>query len=139
MTTEQELARNESPQFDLLALDAFSSDAIPVHLLTKEAFDLYLRQIKPDGIIAVHVSNRYLNLRPVVEKLAQNFGLSTAVIYDDNDPNWWIYATTWILVTKNKEFLNQSAILDVTEEPETYKRPAPLWTDDFASLYSIMK
>ena len=136
---EDELAKKQPQQFDLLALDAFSSDAIPVHLLTKEAFDLYLQHLKPDGVIAVHVSNRYLNLRPVVEKLAEKFGMSCAVVYDDNDPNWWIYATTWVLVSRNKDFLTQAAIADVTEAPEKTKRPAPLWTDDFASLYSIMK
>ena len=139
LTMEQEIARGESQQFDLLALDAFSSDAIPVHLLTREAFALYLKQVKPGGVIAVHVSNRYLHLRPVVEKLAEHFGMTAATIYNDNDPNWWIYATSWILVSKNRDFLAQPAIADVTEEPEKRPKPAPLWTDDYASLYSILK
>jgi len=139
LSMERELAEQRSPQFDLLALDAFSSDAIPVHLLTKEAFEIYLKEIKPDGVIAVHISNRYLNLRPVVEKLAENFGMGVVSISDDDQPNWWIYATTWMLVTKNKEFLAQPAIRDAAENPETRKRPAPLWTDDFTNLYSILK
>jgi hypothetical protein len=139
LTMEQELARGEKQQFDLLALDAFSSDAIPVHLLTREAFAMYLQHLKSDGVIAVHVSNRYLHLRPVVEKLAEHFGMSTATVYNDNDPNWWIYATSWILVSKNKEFLAQPAIAGVAEEPEKRSKPAPLWTDDYASLYSILK
>ncbi|MES1194702.1 MAG: fused MFS/spermidine synthase, partial [Opitutus sp.] len=66
LSMERELANRESQQFDVLALDAFSSDAIPVHLLTVEAFGIYLSHLKPDGVIAVHVSNRYLELRPVV-------------------------------------------------------------------------
>ena len=136
---EQEVAGGKSQQFDLLALDAFSSDAIPVHLLTREAFEIYLRQIKPDGVIAVHISNRYLNLRPVVERLAANFGLSVATISDDNEPEWWIYATTWMLVTKNKAFLASTKIKDATEAADSESKTAPLWTDDFASLYSILK
>ncbi|MEX2044547.1 MAG: fused MFS/spermidine synthase, partial [Opitutus sp.] len=136
---ERELALQDPQQFDFLALDAFSSDAIPVHLLTKEAFELYLGHLKPDGIIAVHVSNRHLNLRPVVEKAAESLDLHVAVIYEDYEPEWWIYATTWILVTRNREFLDQPVIAEVTEEPETTDRPAPLWTDEYASLYSIMK
>lgn len=136
---ERELALGEAQQFDVLVLDAFSSDAIPVHLLTKEAFELYLSHLKPDGVIAVHVSNRYLNLRPVVERVAGHLDLNVAVIYEDYEPDWWVYATTWILVTRNQEFLEQYAIESVTEEPETWERPPPLWTDEYASLYSIMK
>jgi len=136
---ERELAAKQDQKFDLLALDAFSSDAIPVHLLTREAFDIYLRQIKPDGVIAVHISNRYLNLRPVVEKLAESFGLHVVSISDDHEPEWWIYATTWMLVTKNKAFLDQDGIRDAAEAPEVGGKGSPLWTDDFASLYSIMK
>jgi len=136
---ERELAEKQSQQFDLLALDAFSSDAIPVHLLTKEAFEIYLRQLKPDGVLAVHISNRYLDLRPVVEKLAAHFGLEVVHLSDDNEPDWWIYATSWMLVTKNKAFLEKERIRDISEGPETSKKPGVLWTDDFASVYAIMK
>ena len=136
---ERELEEKKPQQFDLLALDAFSSDAIPVHLLTKEAFAIYLQQMKPDGVLAVHISNRYLNLRPVVEKLAAHYGLEAVSISDDNEPDWWIYATTWILVTKNKELLQTDKIREAAEAPETGGKPFPLWTDDFASLYSILK
>ena len=136
---ERELEAKNSQQFDLLALDAFSSDAIPVHLLTKEAFEIYWQHLKPDGVLAVHISNRYLNLRPVVEKLAKHFDLEAVSISDDNEPEWWIYATTWVLVTKNKAFLQTEKIRDAAEAPETAGKDAPMWTDDFASLYSILK
>jgi spermidine synthase len=136
---ERELAENNLQKFDLLALDAFSSDAIPVHLLTKEAFEIYLKQIKPDGVIAVHISNRYLNLRPVVEKLAEQFGMATVTISDDDAPNWWIYATTWVLVSKNKAFFEIENIRDKAEAAEAAGKTMPLWTDDYASLYTIMK
>jgi hypothetical protein len=136
---EQEVARKQFQQFDLLALDAFSSDAIPVHLLTVEAMAIYLQQLKPDGVLAVHISNRYLDLRPVVEKLAEKFGLSVLSISDDNEPNWWVYATTWMLLTRNKEFAAIEALRDAADAPAALKADSPLWTDDFASLYSIMK
>jgi spermidine synthase len=135
---ERELADGKPQEFDLLALDAFSSDAIPVHLLTREAFAVYLQHLKPDGVLAIHISNRYLDLRPVVEKLAQTFGLGVTTISDDNEPNWWVYATTWMLVSRNRGFLETEAIREVADAPGNHPN-APLWTDDFASLYSIMK
>ncbi len=139
LVMEQEVEEKRLQNFDLLALDAFSSDAIPVHLLTKEAFEIYMKQIKPDGVIAVHISNRYLDLRPVVEKLAEHFGLQVATISDDNEPEWWIYATTWMVLSKNKAIMEHEEIKDVAEAPEPTNRNFPLWTDDFASLYTIMK
>ncbi len=138
LTMEREVAGGQSQQFDLLALDAFSSDAIPVHLLTREAFEIYLQQLKPGGVMAVHISNRYLNLRPVVEKLAENFGMSVLGISDDDEPNWWIYATTWMLLSRNKDFLALDAVRNAADTAES-SGSSPLWTDDFASLYSIMK
>lgn len=135
---ERELAAGKPQQYDLLALDAFSSDAIPVHLLTREAFGVYLQHLKPDGVLAIHISNRYLDLRPVVEKLAQTFGLGVATISDDDEPNWWVYATTWMLVSRNQNFLAIDAIREAADAPGNHGN-APLWTDDFASLYSIMK
>jgi spermidine synthase len=136
---EQEVAHNNAQQFDILALDAFSSDAIPVHLLTKEAFEIYRKQIKPDGVIAVHISNRYLELRPVVEKVAAHFDMGVVTISDDDQQDWWIYATTWMLVTKNKAFLEQEEIRERAEPPDEEEHTFPMWTDDFASIFSIMK
>ncbi len=141
LVMEREIAANKPQRFDLLALDAFSSDAIPVHLLTKEAFELYLKQIKPGGVLAVHISNRYLDLKPVVEKLAAHYGLHVATISDDDSSDWWVYATTWMLVTANKDFLEKGRIREAAakEEPSKKTEKLPLWTDDFASVYSIMK
>ena len=136
---ERELAENQPQAFDLLALDAFSSDAIPVHLLTKEAFEIYWKHLTPNGVLAIHISNRYLDLQPVVERLAEHFKLSVVTIPDDNEPDWWIYATTWMIVTRNKEFLESERIKDVAELPDAERKNSPLWTDDYASLYSIMK
>ncbi|PTX97903.1 fused MFS/spermidine synthase [Opitutus sp. ER46] len=139
LSMEYELAAHEPQKFDLLALDAFSSDAIPIHLLTREAFAIYLQQLKPDGIIAVHISNRYLDLRPVVERLAGEFDLTAVTISEDDEPNWWVYRTTWMLVSRNRALLETPEIREVSEGLE---RPAiyqPLWTDDRASLYQVLK
>jgi hypothetical protein len=139
LSMERELAEGHPQHFDVLALDAFSSDAIPVHLLTVEAFAVYLQHLEPDGIIAVHTSNRYLNLRPVVENLARHFGLHAVAIRDDPpDKHWWLFRTTWILVTRNRAVLSNPAIQLAASPPE----PRPdigLWTDDHASVYEILK
>src|ERR1043165_6477368 len=139
LTMEREVADGGSQKFDLLALDAFSSDAIPVHLLTRESFAIYLKQLNANGIIAVHVSNRYLDLRPIVQNLADHFQLSYAIIPDDYEEKWWIYRTTWILVTRDKALLEVEAIKDKTEEPPKKRLTNTLWTDDCASLYPIVK
>lgn len=137
LSMERELAENQPQHFDLLALDAFSSDAIPVHLLTKESFAMYLQELAPDGVLAVHTSNRYLNLEPVVKRLAAEFGLTAATIADDDEPNWWTYRTTWILVTRNQELLESPDIAEVAEI--SHDRPNPLWTDDHASLFAVLR
>jgi SAM-dependent methyltransferase len=137
LSMEREVAGGQSQQFDLLALDAFSSDAIPVHLLTKESFALYLKQLKPGGVLAVHTSNRYLRLGPVVHRLADAFGLTAVTVYDDNEPEWWVYRTTWVLVTANHELLDAPEIVAATGwESMTH---APLWTDDHTSLFEVLR
>ncbi len=79
------LERDEPQAFDVLVLDAFSGDSIPTHLLTKEAFRVYLKHLNDDGILAVHITNRYLNLAPVVRRLAAESGLKTTRIFQDGN------------------------------------------------------
>ena len=133
----------EPPQnFDLLVLDAFSSDAIPVHLLTREAFALYGRHLNTNGIIAVHISNHYLDLEPVVVKLAREFGYQLAAIdYDDteNDGEWWLYSSTWVLLSRSEQIINSPAIHEAAYTVSTNAVKGPVWTDDFASLFQILK
>ena len=136
---ERELALGKTQSLDLLALDAFSSDAIPVHLLTREAFGIYLKHLKPDGVIAIHISNRYLDLQPVVERLAQEFDLGVACISDEPIDDWWLYSTTWMLVSRDRSLLTTQKIAAATETPKPGRPPGILWTDDNANLYSIMK
>ncbi|MCX6922251.1 MAG: fused MFS/spermidine synthase [Verrucomicrobia bacterium] len=132
---------NEPPQhFDLLVLDAFSSDAIPVHLLTKEAFEVYERHLNTNGVIAVHISNHYLNLQPVVVNLARHFGYKLASIdFVENDEEWWYYASTWILLTRNEKIINSPDIRHVASKVKANSVNVPLWTDDFASLFQILR
>jgi spermidine synthase len=140
LVMEQELARGENQNFDLLALDAFSSDAIPVHLLTEEAFGIYLRHLRPGGVLAVHISNRYLDLRPVVEALARRYAMHFVTIDDEPEAEqWWLYASTWMLLTQDKKFLEQPDIADVAQEAPDADAEVVLWTDDHASMFKVLK
>lgn len=138
LSMEHELAAGAPQRFDILVLDAFSSDAIPIHLLTKEAFAIYLRELKPAGVLAVHTSNRYLNLRPVVERLAAEDGLRVAFIDDAGDDKN-VYATTWMLVTRNQPFLDQPEINAVAQWPVDPPETQPLWTDDHAGIFQVLR
>jgi spermidine synthase len=138
----------EPPQeFDVLALDAFSSDAIPVHLLTKEAFALYARHMRTNGIIAVHISNRYLDLEPVVLNLAKQFSYKVAAVeFDDEDKEdnsteteWFYYSSTWMLLTNDPDVLTAPAIQKAVKIHQPSNRKIPLWTDDFASLFQVLE
>ena len=91
-----------SQQFDVLAVDAFSSDAIPVHLLTREAVALYFRHLQPNGILAVHVSNRYLDLVPVVSRHARDFAKSAIDVDDDGTDADYLSSSDWVLVTADR-------------------------------------
>jgi hypothetical protein len=123
-------------RFDVLVLDAFTSDAIPVHLLTREAFEIYLRHMNPGGIIAVHISNRHLDLEPVVVGLADEFGLKRVRRESGSSAEDTEFTTDWILLTNNEAFL---------AKPEVRENAAPLparpcyWTDDFSDLFTIIR
>jgi hypothetical protein len=130
---------SEPPQqFDVLVIDAFSGDAIPVHLLTKEAFALYFRHLKPNGILAVHTSNTYLNLAPVVKLLAEDAQYSARLIASEEDAPALITSADWVLVTRNERFLNipETSVGSESVSVPTHLR---LWTDDYNNLYKILR
>ncbi len=128
----------EPPQgFDVLAVDAFSGDSVPVHLITAEAMDVYIRHMKPDGIIAFHVTNRFLWLPPVVENLAKAKGMYATLIHDEND-NPLLRNTDWVLVARNPEVLAQAAIRS-RSMPIRGIPGLGVWTDDFNNLYDVLK
>ena len=130
------LEREPIQNFDVLAVDAFSSDSIPVHLITEEAVGIYLKHMKPDGVIAYHVSNRFLDLKPVVQMIAEKHGLAVGWVRDTYDDG----STTsdWVLLTRAKNLLLKPDILEATYiiPPEPGWR---LWTDDFNNLVQVMK
>jgi hypothetical protein len=140
LSLEDELAHDAPQHFDVLALDAFSSDAIPIHLLTEEAFALYLKHLKTDGVIAVHISNRYLDLRPVVEGLAKRYGLSLVTISENpSDDDWWLYRTTWCLLSRDPQRFATAEFQDAADEPSDETAETILWTDDRASLVGVLR
>jgi hypothetical protein len=139
LSLENELRREERQEFDVLVIDAFSGDAIPVHLLTKEAFEIYLAHMRPDGIIAVHISNRYLDLEPVVYGLADHFDLQTAAIEVTGDDDKFTDSCTWILVTKSTEFLQSQVIEDAQTAVDPATRRTLLWTDAHSDLFRVLK
>lgn len=131
------LEREPPQNFDILAIDAFSSDAIPVHLITREAMKVYLRNVKPDGAIAFHVTNRYLQLAPVVKQLADEVGYEAVLVTDDPQEHW-LSRTDWVIVTKNRNFIDDP---DVKAKRANIVPIAGLkpWTDDFNNLFQILK
>jgi spermidine synthase len=133
------LAHEPPQKYDVLAIDAFSGDAIPVHLITREAVALYRKHLSPGGILAFHVSNKFLNLVPVVHQEAQNAGLGDAyIVSQDDDDNTGAYESDWVLMTDNSEFLAKHKVQDSTSEI-TSKPGLRLWTDDYNSLLPILK
>jgi len=129
----------EPPQiFDVLLVDAFSGDAIPVHLLTEEAFALYLRHLRPNGILAFHVSNQYLNLAPVVRQLAAHYGYPAVLVHSPKEGSQLLSSATWVLTTRNHEFLTRSEIANATE-PIPPQPGLRIWTDDYNNLLQVIR
>jgi hypothetical protein len=125
-------------RFDVLSVDAFSGDAIPVHLLTREAFATYMQTVKPNGVIAFHVSNRYLNLPPVIDQIAQEAGFKTALISDHPTPASLADASDWVLVTRNGAILQLPEVAEHSSQI-TSRTGLPVWTDQFSNLFQILK
>jgi len=122
----------ESPQdFDVLAVDAFSGDSIPVHLITLEAVESFLRHMKPSGVIAYHVSNRFLDLKPVLLAIAEKHKLEYAFV-DQRDKDGGT-TSDWILLARDKKIILRPEIVASTEPvvPEPGWR---LWTDAYNNL-----
>ena len=132
-----EMERESAQQYDVLVIDAFSSDSIPVHLLTLEAVGIYLKHLKPDGVIAFHVTNRFLRLAPVVKRIADELKLATVLIVDDAEESD-LARTDWVLVTRHAARLKSETIEKAASEI-TEIDGLRLWTDDFNNLFQILK
>ncbi|MCC6676769.1 MAG: fused MFS/spermidine synthase [Phycisphaerales bacterium] len=136
----QMLAREADGRYGLIVLDAFSSDAIPVHLMTKEAFEMYLRKLRPDGIIAVHISNRYFDLSHVLGALGRELNLVGYGKFDKPSPEeerMGKTASEWVMIARRMEDLGD---LNRNRDWSTmrYRPGDPLWTDDFSNVLSVL-
>jgi hypothetical protein len=136
------LERQRDASFRLLVLDAFSSDSIPIHLLTREALRLYMRKLQPHGVLAFHISNRYLELHNVVAKTALAEGMVSAY-HDDSfvDEELALQGKTasqWMVVARTWEDLRP--ILHSNPAWEKLTAPdGPVWSDDFSNLLSVFE
>ena len=141
LSLEREEGAGEPP-WDVLVLDAFTGDAVPVHLLTAEAFDLYRRRLAPGGVIAAHISNRHVDLAPVVRAQALALGAISLLVESEPDPEAYRYETTWVLITWSSDFVTDPSVLsrarpfsgEAAEPGEAYR-----WTDDYSNLFRVLR
>ena len=139
---ERELRERGSLELDILIVDAFNGDAIPVHLLTEEAFAIYEQHLAPDGILAIHVSNLHFDLKPVIRARAEAMNLVAVLVESDADEDKGLFVSDWMLVTANGEFLSDPELqslwsprrADVSTRLEDF-----LWTDDFSNLFRSLR
>ncbi len=136
---EHELAQQGPQGFDVLAIDAFSSDAIPIHLITREAVEVYWKHLAKDGILTVHISNRSLDLTPVTRGLAEVCGCEAARIDSAVDESMGVKRAKWVLLTSNQAFLDSPAVREAIDPWNGEDKPPLFWTDDFASLWQVLK
>jgi hypothetical protein len=138
LSLERERRHGERQRFDVLALDAFTSDAIPVHLLTAEAFETYLDHLR-DGssLLAVHISNRNLRLQPVLAGILRRHGLAALEL--DTDPEGHAYSrSVWVVMARTKEALSRAGLAEGSQELEDGGMRVPLWTDDYSNVFRAL-
>jgi hypothetical protein len=124
----------------MFVLDAFSSDSIPVHLLTSESLELYLKHLNPNGVILFHISNAHLALAPIVGRLAERHGLAALVNVDLREPDWPASRrqSIWVAMAKQSNHLGAIAT-DARWKPIEIPTSTPLWTDDFSNILSALR
>jgi len=136
------LEREPARGYDVLGIDAFSGDSIPMHLVTREAMALYVKHLKPDGVIVFQATNRYIDLLPVVKRLASEFGFEAVNVSDspdaDDGPEYWYSSTDQVIVTRNRRLLEWGRIAEAAE-PIEERRDLPVFTDAHHNLLRILK
>ena len=132
-----QLERESAQGYDVLVVDAFSGDSVPIHLLTREAFALYFKHLKPDGVLAVHITNRFLDLLPVLQTAATHFGKTARLVEHDGDRSELSFSSRWVLVSGDATFFDQPA-LQAAQAIEPRAGFVP-WRDDYSSLLSVLK
>jgi len=138
LSMERELAAKDPQRFDVLAIDAFSSDSIPVHLITREAIEVYRRELAPGGIVAVHISNRFLDLKPVLANIAAVNGMSVRLVADSPPEETGASSTDWVLLAESDAPFSRPELADRVE-PIDPNPGLSLWTDQFNNLLDVLK
>ncbi|HUL67346.1 MAG TPA: fused MFS/spermidine synthase [Burkholderiaceae bacterium] len=137
------LEREPPQRYDVLGIDAFAGDSIPMHLVTREAMEQYVRHLAPDGVIVFQATNRYIDLLPVVKRLASEFGMEAVLVSDvptgsDTGPDYWLSSTDQVLVTRNRALLHADALLYVTT-PIIDRADLATFTDAHHNMFRILK
>jgi hypothetical protein len=138
------LEREPPQNYDVLAIDAFSGDSIPMHLITREAMAVYVRHLKPGGVIVFQATNRFVDIGPVVARLAADLGLSAVLVADQPDSTYesqheyWNSSTDQIIVTRNKALLSAEPVKSAAQ-PLSVRPHFRVWTDDFYNLLQVLK
>jgi hypothetical protein len=124
-------------EFDALVLDAFTGDAPPAHLLTEEAFAIYLRHLRADGVLAFHITNRRVDLMPVVQGLADHFGFQVVRVFTPWNGDKLLFRSDWVMLSKNSAFV--AAVPSVLPPPDGKARATVLWTDHYNNLFALLR
>jgi hypothetical protein len=135
---ERELAADQPVLFDVLAIDAFNGDAIPMHLLTRECFRTYFSHLADGGLLALHLSNDVLDLAPVVRGLAAEAGYEVLAVHSKRDPQRGLNESDWMIVTRNRAFLDDPQVRAAEDHRPSTRRPL-VWTDDFGSIQQVKR
>ena len=138
VTLEHQLAAGENQEFDVLFIDAFSGDSIPIHLLTREAFELYFQHLKADGALMVHITNLHLDLSGPIRALAQSMGKQTLLI--EHEPEGWSERySRWVVVTSNEDLIHSMRLGGWGTAWSSDIRVQNLWTDDYCNLLQVLR
>ena len=142
LSLERELARSGPRGYDVLGIDAFSGDSIPMHLVTREAMALYARHLAPDGVIVFQATNRYIDIVPVIRRLAAEQGMEAVLVSDWPESNdgvgYWMSATDQVLVTRDEQLLRHPRILEASQRIAE-RFDLPTFTDARHNLFRILK
>lgn len=131
-----QMEREAPQQFDVLVVDAFSGDSVPVHLLTRQAFELYFRHLKPDGVLAIHITNRYLDLRPVIKTASDHLKRPARIIDDAGDSALGTFRSRWTIIAQDGAFFSHAEFSDA--KPLADKPGFKPWQDDYSSLFAVL-
>ncbi|MEO8119483.1 MAG: fused MFS/spermidine synthase, partial [Rhodoferax sp.] len=123
--------------FDVLVVDAFSGDSVPIHLLTQEAFAQYFRHLKSNGVLAVHITNRFLDLRPVMKTAANHFGKEVRLVDSEGNSEKLVLRSRWALISADAAWFKDPRLAGATSiaEPLGFQP----WKDDYSSIFSILQ